>query len=117
MALVIIALGAVGFALNQKYSGRALPYSYIGNISIGGLTAAEIKTALDLQASETMVTFTEGGLTRTVSADMFSTQFDTEKAAIEHMRRVEPTTPLVSLKGKSPRITLPYDSYKKWKKD
>lgn len=85
LGVIIMILGAIGLALNQRYAGRALPYSYMGDMSIGGLTAAEIKTALDLRAAEATVTFTEGGLTRTVPADMFSTNFDTEKASQDAM--------------------------------
>lgn len=81
LGIIILALGTVGLVLNHKYAGKALPYSYIGDISIGGLTAAEIKTALDLRAQETMVTFTEAGLTRQVPVNEFSPNFDTEKAS------------------------------------
>lgn len=79
--VIITALGAIGYALNQRYAGRALPYTYVGDISIGGLTQAEIKAALDKRASEIRVTLTEGGLIREVPLSEFGPQFDTQKAS------------------------------------
>jgi hypothetical protein len=79
--LIIAALGSVGYALNTKYAGRALPYSYIGNISIGGLTQAEIKALLDVKASEITVTLVEGGLIKEVPISAFDPNFDTQKAS------------------------------------
>lgn len=80
--LVLIAiLGAIGYVLNQRYAGRALPYTYVGDISIGGLTQPEIKAVLDKRASEIMVTLKEGGLTREVPVSTFGASFDTKKAS------------------------------------
>lgn len=79
--LIILALGAIGYALNEKYAGRALPYTYVGDISIGGLTQPEIKAALDKRAEEIRVTLTEGGLVRDVPISEFGPQFDTQKAS------------------------------------
>lgn len=79
--LMIAALGAVGYVLNERYAGRALPYTYVGDISIGGLTQPEIKAVLDARAEEIRVTLKEGGLTREVPVQAFGAQFDTQKAS------------------------------------
>jgi hypothetical protein len=81
LGLIVVIAGSLGLALNHRYSGRALPYSYIGSISIGGLTAAEIQAALDTRASKTVVTFTEAGQTRQVPISEFEPKIDTQKAA------------------------------------
>jgi hypothetical protein len=65
MVLVVI-MGGFGYWLNHKYAGRALPFSYVGGMSVGGLTQTEIKQALDNRTKELKVTFIDGGLTRTV---------------------------------------------------
>ena len=80
MALVVI-LGVFGFWLNHKYAGRALPFSYVGGMSVGGLTQPQIKHALDEKAKTLTVTFVDGGLTRTVPASMFGATFDTQTAS------------------------------------
>lgn len=41
--------------------------------------------------------------------------FESFKAAEDYMKKVEPTVPLISLGGKSPSATLPYDQFLKWK--
>jgi vancomycin resistance protein YoaR len=79
--LLILALGVIGYVLNQRYAGRALPYTYVGDISIGGLTQPEIKAVLDKRASEIRVTLKEGGLTREVPVNTFGANFDTQKAS------------------------------------
>ena len=81
ISITVIILAVVGLVLNNRYAGRALPYSYIGDISIGGLTEAEIKSLLDKKANKTVITLTEGGLTRYVKPIEFSTKFDTEQAS------------------------------------
>ena len=42
--------------------------------------------------------------------------FDSEKEAVDYMKKVEPGVPLVSLNGRSPHNQLPYDQFVKWKK-
>lgn len=79
--LIVLALGVIGYVLNERYAGRALPYTYVGDISIGGLTQPEIKAALDKRAEEIRVTLTEGGLVRDVPISEFGPQFDTQKAS------------------------------------
>lgn len=79
--VTVVALGGFGFWLNNKYAGRALPFSYVGGVSVGGLTQSEIKQALDARTKELKITFVDGGLTRTVPASMFGAQFDTETAS------------------------------------
>ena len=88
--LIMALLGTVGYVLNQRYAGRALPYSYVGDISIGGLTQAEIKTVLDKRSEEIRVTLTEGGLTREVPISAFGAQFDTEQASKEAITGFNP---------------------------
>jgi hypothetical protein len=41
--------------------------------------------------------------------------FDSFEAARDYMKKVEPTVPLISLCGRSPGTTLPYDKFIKWK--
>ncbi len=41
--------------------------------------------------------------------------FESLKAAEDYMKKVEPTVPLISLGGQSPRSPLPYDQFVKWK--
>jgi hypothetical protein len=79
--LIVAVLGSIGYALNNKYKGRALPYTYVGTLSVGGLTQPEIKTALDNKAKEVRVTLVEAGLTRDVPVSVFGAQFDTQKAS------------------------------------
>lgn len=79
--VTIFALGGFGFWLNHKYAGRALPFSYVGGISVGGLTQPQIKQALDNHTKELTVTFVDGGLTKTVPATTFGAAFDTETAS------------------------------------
>lgn len=79
--LLLLLLGVIGYVLNERYAGKALPYTYVGDISIGGLTQPEIKAALDKRAEEIRVTLTEGGLVRDVPVKQFGAQFDTQKAS------------------------------------
>ncbi len=43
--------------------------------------------------------------------------FESFKAAEDYMKEVEPTVPLISLGGKSPKNPLPYDQFLKWKSE
>ncbi|MFC1866522.1 hypothetical protein ACFL0H_00050 [Thermodesulfobacteriota bacterium] len=43
--------------------------------------------------------------------------FESKKAAVEYMRNVEPTVPLISLGGTSPKPPLNYDDFVLWKKE
>jgi hypothetical protein len=79
--LLVAILGAIGYVLNQRYAGRALPYTYVGEISIGGLTQPEIKAVLDKRAKDISVTLKEAGLTREVPISAFGANFDTQKAS------------------------------------
>jgi hypothetical protein len=79
--VMVVVLGGFGYWLNHKYAGRALPFSYVGGLSVGGLNQAQIKEALDNRTKELKVTFVDGGLTRTVPASMFGATFDTATAS------------------------------------
>ena len=79
--VLVVVMGGFGYWLNHKYAGRALPFSYVGGMSVGGLRQAEIKQALDNRTKELKVTFLDGGLTRTVPASTFGATFDTEAAS------------------------------------
>jgi hypothetical protein len=83
IAAIVIAfiLGAFGLWLNNKYSGRALPLSYIGDISVAGLTQPEIKNLLDSRAKAIEVKFIDGGLVKTVPISSFGAVFDTEQVS------------------------------------
>jgi hypothetical protein len=43
--------------------------------------------------------------------------FETFTAAEDYTKRIEPTVPLISLGGQSPRRSLPYDEFLKWKSE
>lgn len=90
--ITVFILGAFGIWLNYKYAGRALPFSYVGGISVGGLTQSEIKQALDARSKELKVTFIDGGLTRTVPASLFGANFDTETASKQSISSFNPFT-------------------------
>lgn len=87
MASIAILLAAAGFYINHKYAGRALPFSYVGALSVGGLSEAEVKKALDYRASQLNITLTDGGLVRKVPLDRFAITFDTSKVAYEATHR------------------------------
>lgn len=76
-------LAAGGIYVNHKYSGRAIPFTYVGDISIGGLTEPQIKEALDTRAKEITISFVDGGLVRTVPASQFDASFDTATVAYQ----------------------------------
>jgi hypothetical protein len=77
VACTLVAVAGVGFYLNNLYSGRALPFSYVGDVSVGGLSEAQIKKVLDDKVNELTVTFVDGGLQKTVSASSFGVKVDT----------------------------------------
>ena len=62
LVLVVFAIGALGFYLNSKYVGKALPFAKIGNISVGGMDKAQIKQLLNEPSGILTVTFKEEGL-------------------------------------------------------
>jgi hypothetical protein len=78
-----VIIGGIGLYINYKFAGRALPLTYIGGLRVGGLTQAEIKTALDKRAETITITLIDGGLVRTVTPAQFSAQFDTAAASTE----------------------------------
>lgn len=81
--VIIIAaiLGSFGFVLNKKYHNRALPFSYIGDISVGGLTQVEIKNILDSRAKAIDVKFVDGNLIKTTPLSTFDVKFDTDSVS------------------------------------
>jgi len=81
ICVVIAILGIVGLILNSKYAGRALPYTYVGELSVGGLTEAQISSVLDNRAKEVSVILKDGGLTREVPASALGVTFDTKAAS------------------------------------
>jgi hypothetical protein len=85
-ALIIVAifvslLTTAGVLINKKFVGRSLPFTYVGNLSIGGKTQSEIKTLLDEHYSHMYITFSEGGLKRQLKLDQLNIVMDTEKAS------------------------------------
>ncbi len=80
-------LAAGGFYVNHKYSGRALPFTYVGDLSIGGLNEAQIKKALDYRVSDMQITFIDGGLVRKVPISQFSIKVDTASLANQATHR------------------------------
>jgi len=83
LAIFIALAAAGGVYVNHKYSGRAIPFTYVGDVSIGGLSEQQIKEALDTRAAQIQVSFVDGGLVRTVPISQFSVQFDTAAVAYE----------------------------------
>ncbi len=79
--IIAVILVAIGVALNVKYSGRALPFTHIGGVSVGGMSEVEIKQALDARVSELTVSFVDGGLVKTVPLKAFTASVDTESAS------------------------------------
>ena len=61
-----LLLGALGLYVNHLYQGRALPYSYVGSISVGGLKESQVHNLLERQVNQMSVSFTDGGLTTTI---------------------------------------------------
>lgn len=78
-----LVLAAGGVYVNKKYQGRALPFSYVGDISVGGLNEAQIKDTLDTRVANMHITFADGGLTRTVPISQFGVTIDTAAVASE----------------------------------
>lgn len=76
-----LLVAVAGYLVNKKYTGKALPFTYIGDISVGGLTQPEIKKALDAQVETLQITFADGGLNRTVPIQKFAITIDTESAS------------------------------------
>jgi len=72
-----IILVAGGLFINHKFQGRALPLTYIGDISIGGMTKQQIKKTLDDQFGNMMITFVDGGLVRRVPINQLHITLDT----------------------------------------
>jgi hypothetical protein len=85
-ALVIVAifvslLTMAGVLINKKFEGRSLPFTYVGNLSIGGKTQAQIKALLDEHYGNMYITFSEGGLRRQLKLDQLNIAMDTEAAS------------------------------------
>lgn len=107
-AVTVMALGGFGFWLNNKYAGRALPFSYIGDVSVGGLTQPEIKAALDNHVKDLKITFVDGGLTRTVPASQFGAKFDTDAVS----RQIIPDfNPFAFLDRRSLQVPVKINDY------
>lgn len=83
LAMFIALMTAGGVYVHYKYVGRAIPFTYVGNISIGGLNEQQIKAVLDKRANEITVSLVDGGLVRTVPASQFGATFDTAAVASE----------------------------------
>lgn len=81
VSVIVVILATVGLILNSKYAGRALPYTYVGELSIGGLTEAQINSVLENRAKEVSVILKDGGLTREVPASSLGVTFDTKSAS------------------------------------
>lgn len=80
LVLVVFAIGALGFYLNSKYVGKALPFAKIGNISVGGMDKAQIKQLLNETSGNLTVTFKDGGLSWTEPVSTFNPKYDFDKA-------------------------------------
>ncbi len=84
-AAVLLSLAAVGVWVNHHFAGRALPYTYVGTMRVGGMSEAQIKTALDARANETIITLQDGGLQHTLRPGQIGASFDTSTASKQAM--------------------------------
>lgn len=80
LVFITLFIGGIGFYLNAKYVGKALPFAKIGNISVGGMDKQQIKAVLAKTSNDLSVTFVDGGLTWTVPASTFNPTYDFESA-------------------------------------
>jgi len=78
---IAIILAAIGFYVDHIYRGRALPYSYVGSIAIGGLSKPQIVAALHQQESQMTISFTDGGLTTTVPVSKLGIEYNIQQLA------------------------------------
>jgi len=77
-AVILMVLTTAGLMINKKYQGRSLPFTYVGNVSIGGKTKEQIKILLDQHFAQMNVTFNEGGLQRQASLGQLGISIDTK---------------------------------------
>jgi hypothetical protein len=88
--LIIMAAGALA---SWKYHGRALPFTYVGDVAIGGMTKQQIKDTLDARFNNMQITFVEGGLVRKVPLSQFAITTDTTTLSDQAIqKRVSPFT-------------------------
>jgi hypothetical protein len=80
LALAVI-LAVVGFYVDHIYRGRALPYSYVGSVAIGGMSEAQVITALRQQESQLTIRFTDGGLATTIPVSKLGIEFNIQQLA------------------------------------
>jgi hypothetical protein len=86
-----VILVSAGLAINHKYQGRALPLTYVGDVSIGGMTRSQIKHILDNRYDSMLITFTDGGLVRKASLKQLGITVDTNSLAEQAVpKRVNP---------------------------
>lgn len=78
LILVIIAVGAVA---NYKFSGKALPFTFIGDVSVGGLNKEQIQQKLNAKYQNMTVTFVDGGLVKSVPLSKFYIKPDVKSAS------------------------------------
>jgi hypothetical protein len=75
--LIVVA----GLGINWKYGGKALPFTYVGDIPIGGLSKQQIQDKLNQHYQGMKVHFVDGGLTKTMPIENFYVVKDTKKIA------------------------------------
>lgn len=73
-ALVIMTTGVL---ISWKYHGRALPFTYVGDVAIGGMNKQQIIDTLDARFNNMQITLVEGGLVRQVPISQFNIKADT----------------------------------------
>ena len=88
--LVIMAGGAL---ISWKYHGRALPFTYVGDVAIGGMNKQQIQDTLNARFGSMQVTFVEGGLVRKVPLSQFEIMANTAALSDQVIqKRVSPLT-------------------------
>jgi len=80
LSLAVI-LAVIGFYVDHIYRGRALPYSYVGPVSVGGLTKSQIETTLKQQESQMTISFVDGGLTTSVPVSKLGIDYNIQLLA------------------------------------
>lgn len=101
-----LLVAAAGYLVNKKYAGKALPFTYIGDISVGGLTQPQIKSALDAQVETLQITLTDGGLSRTVPISKFAVTIDTESASKQAIQDKFNPFAFLSQRRLEPAVTI-----------
>lgn len=76
----VLTIVLIGVVINYKYQGRAFPFTYIGDTSVGGMNKQQVQDLLSQKYDEMKVIFIEGGLTRAASLKQLGVELDINAA-------------------------------------